>query len=324
MSIKSDMTAEMITSENYLYTLNHMILRKLKSDYSIYFMYTGRCPSCGSEAEEKKIPHDAPLTDAKFIDNKDYRDIFSDYMKCDRCSSPGNIVHTVPVKTANLFEIQGDNDYHVRMTSTRKKSEGRIIPKFVEKCAGTQKDIRDVLGLKLICETEEDCKITPELLFEYHKDGKDRIKCRDYFEVKERRDKSGKTVLDNRRYFFYLDKKGRPKKQYIDEPLEMKIRHGLDSKGRHIQEPYRGIHMPIEFKGSLIEVQAKDVLQYQKEKDPNSPLYHGDYSKGTSIHHEEFREMKMKAEWGEFERRLADYLYRSRLFADFSPKLYGR
>ena len=315
ISIKGDMTTEMTIGENTLYNLNQSVLRRLGSEYKVFFLYTGRCASCNSEIE-KKIPVEGPVTDTKFIDNDVYQEAFSDYLKCNRCG-----VLTHPVKTANLFVLEGDNEYSVKLTSTRKKSEGRIIPKFVQKCSGKQKDIRDVHGLKLVCKTEEDCKEIPELMLKYHND--DRIKCRDYFEVREIKGKSGKTEPVNVKYFFYLDKKGRQKKTYLDEPLEMKIRHAFDAKGHPIKDVYRAIHMPIDFKGTLMDVQTKDLLEYQKENDPNSPLYHGSYAKRRP-HHEEQKEIEMRSEWSEFERRLEKFLYETKLFANFNPQLYCR
>jgi hypothetical protein len=315
ISIKGDITTQMAVGEITLYNLNEAVLRRLGSDYRVYFLYTGKCTPCNSEIEQK-IPVDGPVTDAKFIDNDIYRDAFSDYLKCNRCG-----VLTYPVKTANLFVLEGENDYDVKLTSARKKSEGRIVSKFVQKCSGKQKDIRDIHGLKLVCKTEEQCKEIPELMLKYHSD--DRIKCRDYFEVKEMKNRSGITEPANVRYFFYLDKKGRPKKAYLDEPLEMKIRHGFDAKGRPIKDLYRAIHMPIDFKGTLMDVQAKDLLQYQKENDPKSPLYHGSYAKRRP-HYEEKKEMEMRSEWSEFEQRLEKFLYETKLFSSFNLQLYSR
>jgi len=321
ISIKSDMINEMIVSENTLYNLNYSLLKKLGSDYKINFNYIGRCASCGSQ-RESRIPVERPVMDYKFVNDPVYFNEFFDYITCPHSNEPRNSNElTQPLKTLNIFALQGGNEYNVKLIFARKKSEGRIIPKIVEKCAGKLKDIRDIYGLTLVCQAEEDCKRIPQLLLKYH--GDDRIKCRDFFEIRGKKGKS-RTEYENARYFFYINKKGEPKKDYLNDPLPLKIRT-LGEGDDKIYARYRGLHMPIEFHGTVIEVQVKDLPEYQAENDPNSPLFHETYAKQrgrSGVYHEEYSERSMRKGWGKPEYKLEDFLYGTGLLDGHSPDLY--
>ncbi len=318
--IKGDMINEMMVSENNLYNLNHSILKRLGSDYKTSFLYIGRCNSCGRETGENEIEVDVPVLDYKYVNDPEYFNRFFDTTKCGSCKDL-----TEAVKTSNLFQIQGKNDYNIRFTSVRKKSKGRLIPKFVEECFGKQKDIRDVYGLMTGCESEEDCNNIPELMLKYS--GDSQVECKNCLEVVEKKDKkSGGTVLGNVKYLLYIDKKGRPKRSHI-EPFDMQIRSCADSHGHVITAPYRAIHMVVPYKGTIIEVQAKDLREYISENDPASPLFHGNYMKirgYSGMHHEEYSETEMRKGWGAPERKLERFLRGTDLFDPYTHDLYAK
>lgn len=316
--IKGDMVNEMIVNENNLYNLNHSILKKLGSGYTISFIYIGKCINCGSETGEREIEVESPILDWKYESSPDCLDGFFEATKCTNCNGS-----TEAVKTVNKFSILEDNEYNIRLTLVRKKSKGRLIPKFVEKISGKQKDIRDIYGLTTICESEDDCKIIPELMLKYSDNGW--IECRDFITIMDKKD-VGKSDISNLKYILYTNRKGRLKKNNI-EPIEIKIRSCVDSKGRKITAPYRAIHMVFPYKGTIIEVQAKDMNEYQQENDPNSPLFHGNYVKSRGytcgMHYEQISEMEMRRGWSEFEKRLERFLIESDVFGNYSPTLYS-
>ena len=135
---------EAIIDENNLYALNDVILRRLDCDYRTFFLYTGRCGFCGNETE-KKIPVEKPVLDYRYINDPIYFNEFFHDTKCVKCNKT-----TDPIKTLNLFELRGENEYQVRLTLARRKSQGRIVTKLIEMCAGRQKDIKDINGFMLV------------------------------------------------------------------------------------------------------------------------------------------------------------------------------
>jgi len=311
MTISNAMSNDLIISENTLYTFTDIVLDRIAPNgYKIDFWYTGRCPSCGCD-KEAKIPRERPVMDQDFVDNLDYFNHLSEYVKCDSCN-----VMTHPVKTSNVYTLEGKNDYNLNIWRTRLKSEGRKLTKFVQLCSGKKKDlkdVRDIIGGMAVCGTEKDCRKVPEILIKY--DGDNEVECKDYFVVGEVKDKSG-TRYESEEYRLYL-KGGKLKRKDV-HPIEAKK---LD------REFYKAMHIPIMFSGIPISVHIKDMEIWEKENDPESPLFHGTYSQKrpdcTRQYHEERMEREMTTDRGEFEERCQGFLMSTGVFT-FNPKLYQR
>jgi len=310
-TINNVLSNDMIISERTLYTFTDIMLDRLAPNgYSIDFWYTGRCPSCGCD-KEAKIPKERPVMDQYFVDNLEYFNHLSEYVKCDSCD-----VLTQPVKTSNVYTLEGKNDYNMNIWRTRLKSEGRKLTKFVQLVSGKKKDlkeVRDIIAGVAVCKTEKDCRKVPEILIKYN--GSNEVECKDYFVVNEIKDKSG-TRYESEKYRLYL-KDGRLKKKDV---------HPIEARKRE-REFYKTLHVPIVYSGIPISVQIKDMSIWEKENDPESPLFHGTYSQKrpdcTRQYHEEQKELEMTSEWGEYEERVKNFLFTTGIFK-FNPNLYQR
>ena len=345
--IRETLLKDMEESEEVLYELTKDILGEIAPhEYKTYFTYIGRCPKCHCDTEERRIPQLSHVLDRDFISNPDFfNNFYTQHPKeitCDRC--PGEI--TEPVKTGNLFEPVGPNEFGVVYMLARMKSEGRIIPKFVGMCSGRSKDIRDIRGLMFVCETEEYAKALPKLLL---KDRKERyheekyLECRDYFDIKPL-EEVGYDKYEGSIYRLSLNKKGELERTDVrgSLPALIRIRHkgksispkeymemekeGNPDRFESIWARYRAIHTPLEYKDTLIEVQIKDLWNYANESDRESPIFHGTYSKGNDscaiAHREERREAVMRKWWTPFDHWLEERIADSEIFGKFNPKLY--